>query len=95
MAQTIIFQATGGINKKSTVSITLFDKVDKDRPYTIQIRTNSYDNKQNEYLPSSVDTYYFYDYADALEKYIHTLQWKISFGYSIRSFKDKPITINL
>ena len=95
MAQTILFQARGGINEKSTVAITLFDKIDNDRPFTMQVVTCSYDKKLKEYLISDISTDYYYDYAEALEKYINTLQHKIAFGYFIRHFQNKPVTINL
>lgn len=95
MAQTIIFQAKGGINEKSAVSITLFDRVNDNAPYMVEVNTYSYDKKQKEYLLCDTSMRYYYDYAEALEKYIVLLQWKITCGYSIRNFQEKPVTINL
>lgn len=94
MEQKIIFQAKGGINEKSTVTITLFDKVDDGRPYVLQVNTYMYDKKQKEYLLGATTNKYFYNYDEALEDYIENLQFKITFGYSIRQFQAKPIIIS-
>lgn len=95
MAQTIIFQAKGGINEKSTVSITLYDRVNNDTPYMVEVSTYSYDKKQKEYLLCDTSMRYYYDYAEALEYYIRTLQLKITMGYFIRQFQVKPVVTNL
>ena len=95
MAQTIIFQAKGGINEKSTVSITLFDRANNNAPYMVEVNIYSYDKKQKEYLLCDTSMRYYYDYAEALEYYIRTLQLKIVYGYSIRQFQVKPVATDL
>lgn len=92
MAQTIIFKAKGGINEKSTVTITLFDRVSDNSPFMVEVNTYSYDKKQKDYLLADTSMRYFYDYAEALEYYINTLQLKLTFGYFIRQFQMKPVT---
>ena len=93
MTTSIIFQAKGGINKKSKVSITLFDKVNDNAPYMVQVNIYSYDKKQDDYLLCDTSTRYYYDYAETLEYYINTLQLKLSFGYFIRQFQLKTVTL--
>lgn len=95
MAQTIIFQAKGGINEKSTVSITLFDRVNEHCPYMVEVNTYSYDKKLKDYLLCDTSMRYFYEYAEALEYYIRTLQLKLTFGYFIRQFQVKPVSTDL
>lgn len=95
MAQTIIFRAEGCINQKSTVSITLFDKVNDNSPYKVEVNTYSYDKQQKSYLLADTSMRYFYEYAEALEYYINTLQLKLTFGYFIRQFQVKPVIIGL
>lgn len=95
MAQPIIFQAKGGINEKSTVSITLFDRVCSNAPYMVGVNTYSYDKKLKEYLLVDTSMRYFYDYAEALEYYVNTLQIKLTFGYFIRQFQMKPISLDM
>lgn len=93
MATTIIFQAKGGINQKSSVSITLYDRVNDNAPYMVQVNTYSYDKKQKEYLLCNTSMEYYYNYAEALENYINNLQMKITFGYFIRQFQLKKVTL--
>lgn len=90
MAQTIIFQAKGCINEKSAISITLFDRVNENAPYMVEVNVFSYDKRQKDYLLCDTSMQYYYEYAEALEYYIRTLQLKLAFGYFIRNFYGKP-----
>lgn len=93
MAQTIIFQAKGAINQKSQISVTLYDRACENTPYMVEVNIYSYDKKLNAYLLCDTSMRYYYDYAETLEYYINTLQTKLSYGYFIRQFKLKPVTL--